>query len=332
MKRLEGEVRDALRGFGETQEVFEGVGLTVDPHQLLGIEINPRAAAIAELVLWIGYLQWHFRTFGARQPAEPIIKAFHNIECRDAVLDYERKESLLDENGHPVTRWDGRTKKKHPTTGKEVPDETATVNVMRYVTPRPTEWPAADYVVGNPPFIGNKLMRETLGDGYAETLRKVYAAVPDSVDYVMYWWHRAATALRAGLPRRDSVSSPGTASRRSLTDAWWRPTSLARIPPASALPCRIIPGLIQPTGAGANRHDGGSARSATAQGHPPDGRSGGVSFASEGRRGNGHPGRVSQGPSSSADLHHRPQRSWRWCRWRSKSRGLACPGANSSPA
>ena len=69
MKRLEGEVRDALRGFGERQEVFEGVGLTVDPHQLLGIELNPRAAAIAELVLWIGYLQWHFRTFGAKMPA-----------------------------------------------------------------------------------------------------------------------------------------------------------------------------------------------------------------------------------------------------------------------
>ena len=114
LKRLEGDVRDALRGFGETQEVFEGAGLTVDPHQLLGIEINPRAAAIAELVLWIGYLQWHFRTFGARQPAEPIIKAFHNIECRDAVLAYDHAEIVCDDQGRPVTRWDGRTKKKTP--------------------------------------------------------------------------------------------------------------------------------------------------------------------------------------------------------------------------
>ncbi len=30
-----------------------------------GLEINPRAAKIAEMVLWIGYLQWHFRTQGA---------------------------------------------------------------------------------------------------------------------------------------------------------------------------------------------------------------------------------------------------------------------------
>ena len=96
MKRLEGEVWDMLRGLGETQSVFEGTGHAVDPHQFLGIEINPRAAAIAELVLWIGYLQWHFRTFGAKMPAEPIIKPFHNIECRDAVLEYDRKEPVLD--------------------------------------------------------------------------------------------------------------------------------------------------------------------------------------------------------------------------------------------
>jgi len=61
-------------------------GFTVDPHQLLGLEVNPRAAAIAELVLWIGYLQWHFRTRGRVAPPEPIIKNFHNIENRDAVL------------------------------------------------------------------------------------------------------------------------------------------------------------------------------------------------------------------------------------------------------
>ncbi len=58
MKRLEGEVLTALADFGEQQNVL----LTIDPHQLLGIEVNPRAAAIADLVLWIVYLQWHFRT------------------------------------------------------------------------------------------------------------------------------------------------------------------------------------------------------------------------------------------------------------------------------
>lgn len=38
------------------------------------IEVNPRAAAITDLVLWIGYLQWHFRTRGDDELREPIIR------------------------------------------------------------------------------------------------------------------------------------------------------------------------------------------------------------------------------------------------------------------
>ena len=62
MKRLEGEVLDLLRNdLDEPEATLELERFTVDPHQFLGIEINPRAATIAEVVLWIGYLQWHFR-------------------------------------------------------------------------------------------------------------------------------------------------------------------------------------------------------------------------------------------------------------------------------
>src|SRR3546814_16780771 len=53
MKRLEGDVLEALLDLGG-QEALSGLeGHTVDPHQFLGLELNPRAAAIAELVLWI---------------------------------------------------------------------------------------------------------------------------------------------------------------------------------------------------------------------------------------------------------------------------------------
>jgi len=212
LKRLEGEVRDALRGFGEKQEVFEGVGLTVDPHQLLGIELNPRAAAIAELVLWIGYLQWHFRTFGNRMPAEPVIKAFRNIECRDAVLAYDRTEPVLDEAGRPVTRWDGRTMKAHPVTGEEVPDETAQVPVLRYINPKQATWPKADFIVGNPPYLGVRTIKQALGNSYVDTLRSVYKSVPDTCDYVMYWWHKGAVAtentstIRFGFITTNSIT------------------------------------------------------------------------------------------------------------------------------
>jgi hypothetical protein len=62
--------------------------------------------------------------------------------------------------------------------------------------PKPAGWPDADFVVGNPPFIGNKRMREALGDGYTEALRLAYKGViPDSADFVMYWWYKAAKIL-----------------------------------------------------------------------------------------------------------------------------------------
>jgi hypothetical protein len=161
LKRIEGEVFSTYQSIAERQTLLES-GHTVDPHQLLGIEINPRAAAIADIVLWIGYLQWHFRTRGNVSPPEPVIKNFKNIECRDALLTWTSREPLLDEHGKPVTHWDGRTTKKHPVTGEEVPDETAREISYKYNNPQKAQWPKTDYVVGNPPFIGNKRMRFAL--------------------------------------------------------------------------------------------------------------------------------------------------------------------------
>jgi hypothetical protein len=200
LKRLEGEVLDTLTALGERQTEFALAG--VNPHQLLGLERNPRAATIAEMVLWIGYLQWHVRTHGTVHPPEPIIRDFRNIQCRDAVLDADRMEWATDASGQPVTRWDGRTVKPHPVTGEPVPDETARLPLERYVNPRRAQWPEADFIVGNPPFIGASTMRRALGDGYVDALRGAWLEVPESADYVMYWWEQAADLTRAGRIQR----------------------------------------------------------------------------------------------------------------------------------
>ena len=202
LKRLEGEVLNQLEAFGEGQARLDMSGVTVDPHQLLGIELNPRAAAISEVVLWIGYLQWHFRTRGNVMPPQPVLKDFRNIECRDAVLAYDRMTYVMDEHGKTVSRWNGKTFKKHPITGEDVPDDTARVPLERYVNPRKAEWPRADFVVGNPPFIGSSWMRTSLGDGYAEALRDTWTEVPESADFVLYWWNQAAALTRRGKLRR----------------------------------------------------------------------------------------------------------------------------------
>ncbi len=174
LKRLEGEVLNLISDLSAGQIGFETEGLTVDPHQFLGLEINPRAAAIAEIVLWIGYLQWHFRIHGTLNLPEPILRDFHNIEHRDALIEYDSREVETDDQGQPVTIWDGIGYKPSAATGELVPDESARIPVYRYHNPRQTDWPEADYIVGNPPFIGNKRMRLALGDGYVEAVRDAY--------------------------------------------------------------------------------------------------------------------------------------------------------------
>jgi hypothetical protein len=126
MKRLEGEVLDFLKELGETTEPLQ----TVDPHQFLGLEINPRAVPIAELVLWIGYIQWWFRTRERQVIGEPILKDFGTIKIADAVLTYDRQELLKDEHGRPITRQDPHSVKLHPITGEAVPDPDAKLPVI----------------------------------------------------------------------------------------------------------------------------------------------------------------------------------------------------------
>ncbi|MCP9340338.1 class I SAM-dependent DNA methyltransferase [Stutzerimonas xanthomarina] len=201
MKRLEGEVLNLLGDLGQTG-MLDTEGLTVDPHQFLGLEINPRAARIAEMVLWIGYLQWHFRTHGKVNPPEPVLRDFHNIEHRDALIAYDAVELLRDETGKPITRWDGITTKTSPITGEQVPDESSQVEQYIYRNPRKAGWPQADYIVGNPPFIGASTMRRALGDGYVDAVRSTWPEVPESADFVMHWWHISAEAVRAGQVQR----------------------------------------------------------------------------------------------------------------------------------
>ncbi len=251
MKRLEGEVLNAFDELDPERQAtrlrqgglaLEGAradpfgGETVDPHQLLGLELNPRAAAIAELVLWIGYLQWHFRTRGAVLPPEPVLKDFRNIECRDAVLAWDRVEYATDEAGRPLTRWDGRTMKASPVTGEPVPDETARVPQERYLGARRAAWPEADFVVGNPPFIGNKRMRLALGDGYVEALRKSWPEVPESADFVMYWWHHAATLTGRGALRRF-----GLITTNSIRQTFNRRVVEAALKPNTEKPAPYVP-------------------------------------------------------------------------------------------
>jgi hypothetical protein len=201
-KRLESEVVAYLADLGHVQPVLEMQRAAVTPEQFRGIEVERWAKEIADLVLWIGYLQWQVKTYGSPTAVpEPLLRDFGNIECRDAVLT-GAGELVRDEDWQIVAHWDGESYRTHPTTGEPVPDESRTVPVYEYPDARKASWPAADFVVGNPPFVGNWRMRRVLGHGYTEALRRVHHDVPESADYVLYWWNHAATLLKRGDIRR----------------------------------------------------------------------------------------------------------------------------------
>jgi hypothetical protein len=59
----------------------------------------------------------------------------------------------------------------------------------------PAQWPKADVIIGNAPFLGAKLLKPERGPDYVNTLRRAYAEVPGMADYCVYWFRKAADHL-----------------------------------------------------------------------------------------------------------------------------------------
>jgi len=82
-----------------------------------------------------------------------------------------------------------------------------------------TDWPRADAIIGNPPFLGGSRVRLELGDEYAEKIFKKFSDVKDKVDFCVYWFRLAHQNLdkkgRAGLVGTNSISQ-GLSRRASL--------------------------------------------------------------------------------------------------------------------
>jgi hypothetical protein len=58
-----------------------------------------------------------------------------------------------------------------------------------------TTWPAADVIIGNPPFLGAKLLKPNFGPDYVRRVRAAYPEVPGMADFCVYWFRRANDAI-----------------------------------------------------------------------------------------------------------------------------------------
>lgn len=161
MKALESEVLLLKHELGGKRRF--GDRRLIGPGQFRGIERNVRAAQVGEIVMWIGHLQWRLRHAGRDRPAA-LPRNTAAIQIMDALL---------------VTRPD-------------LPPRD-----LQTVEPRRPRWPAADFIVGNPPFMGAKDQRRELGDAYVDALWAVRQGRFRSADLVACWWDRAAEILAA---------------------------------------------------------------------------------------------------------------------------------------
>ena len=119
----------------------------VTVQQLRAIEINPYAFELAQVSVQIGYLQWR-RDNGFDNDRSPVLQNLDGFQNEDALL---------------VPHFRNKAKSLKEAQAGEHSGEDA----LKFYTER--EWPACDVIVGNPPFLGDKLMRGELGGGYVQT-------------------------------------------------------------------------------------------------------------------------------------------------------------------
>lgn len=79
-----------------------------------------------------------------------------------------------------------------------------------------TEWPPADVIIGNPPFIGAKLLKPQLGPDAVNRLRKLYPEVPGMADFCVYWVRRAHDHLPACIAADPVAGRAGLVGTQNI--------------------------------------------------------------------------------------------------------------------
>lgn len=151
----------------------------VDPSQLYGIEINEYAHDLAQMTVWIGWLQWiHVNGFGF--PDDPVLRPLsNNIRLMDAIV-----------NAAPLPGH-GQAEES----GKDAAS-----------TPQEPEWPNVDFIIGNPPFLGGKMLRRELGDAYVDQMFSLWRdRVPAEADLCCYWFEKSRAHIVEGKCKRAGL-------------------------------------------------------------------------------------------------------------------------------
>jgi type II restriction/modification system DNA methylase subunit YeeA len=144
----------------------------------MGIEINEYAQELAQVAIWIGYIQWMIDNgFGWN---EPVLAPLENIRLQDALLTVHDDGTVTE-----------------------------------------TDWPEADFIIGNPPFLGNKRFRMELGNSYTEQIYATFGArVRGTADLCCYFFEKNEQLLSA-TPNLGLAYWQRTASVTETAERSW---------------------------------------------------------------------------------------------------------------
>ncbi len=77
-------------------------------------------------------------------------------------------------------------------------------------------WPAADVIIGNPPFLGAKRLKPERGAKYVNDVRKAYSDVPGMADYCVYWFRRTHDHLPVATPADPFAGRAGLVGTQNI--------------------------------------------------------------------------------------------------------------------
>lgn len=96
------------------------------------------------------------RRNGYEASKNPILRSLGTIECRDALVEYDQESGAWKE----------------------------------------TSWPAVDAIVGNPPFLGGKSMKSSLGEENTAIIRQIFGdRLSAFSDLVCYWFEKSRAMI-----------------------------------------------------------------------------------------------------------------------------------------
>lgn len=221
LRRRWGEVQDALLAMaGEASGWRDAARTAVDDFraELAGVRVLDPACGSGNFLYVTLQLMLNLEAQthaflvaqGLTAPGEslePLVRPeqFHGLELNPYALDLAQTSLWVG-----YLQW--RLRHGYPWPDEPILRSTSSFRLGdaildRNSTPlREPEWPDCDFIVGNPPFLGDKKMRGELGADYVETLRRFYLGrVPGQADLCCYWFEKARRHIEEGRCRRAGL-------------------------------------------------------------------------------------------------------------------------------